>query len=131
MNTGDGTQPILILEDDEDVREMLTLSYETVGEHCVTAGSLRELEQRGDEALGCRLAILDINLGSGQPSGIDAYAWLCEHHFGGRIAFLTGHARSHPLVAEALQLGACVYEKPISVDDLVALAGAGAGPGER
>ena len=60
------------------------------------------------------LVVLDINLGSGQPSGIDAYDWLMSEHFGGRLLFLTGHAHAHPLVARAEQLRrAQVLDKPL------------------
>jgi FixJ family two-component response regulator len=65
---------------------------------------------------------LDINLGVDSASGIDAYRWLRDTGFGGRIAFLTGRARTHPMVQEALRFGdAKVYDKPISFSQLRAL----------
>jgi DNA-binding response OmpR family regulator len=68
------------------------------------------------------LAILDINLGAGSPSGLAGYRWLREHEFAGRVVFLTGHARSHPLVAEASEIGdAVVYEKPMTAAQLRAI----------
>jgi hypothetical protein len=41
--------------------------------------------------------------------------------FKGRIAFLTGHAHSHPVVAKACTLGVPVLEKPVSADRLLKL----------
>ncbi len=68
----------------------------------------------GPEVLAADVAVLDINLGSGQPSGIDAYDWLMSENFGGRLLFLTGHAHAHPLVARAERLRrATVLDKPL------------------
>jgi FixJ family two-component response regulator len=68
----------------------------------------------GEEALKCEVAILDINLGPNQPSGIEAYAWLRQKGYTGRIVFLTGHASNHPLVIEASRIGdAEVFSKPV------------------
>jgi DNA-binding NarL/FixJ family response regulator len=58
------------------------------------------------------LAILDINLGAGEPSGVDVYHWLHAQ----------GHAKDHPLVKQAVQInGVKVFEKPMGIDDLTAL----------
>jgi FixJ family two-component response regulator len=75
-----------------------------------------------DAALGCAVALLDVNLGARQPSGLDAYRWLRDHEYRGRVCFLTGHARSHPLVGQALAMGgAHLVEKPITSDRLCEL----------
>jgi FixJ family two-component response regulator len=124
---------VLVLEDDEDLRSILRelLSLSGVDE-CVDAGSLAELKRKRVEALGCGLAILDINLGADVPSGLDAHEWLKENGFSGRTVFLTGHARSHPLVRQALELSNVqVLSKPIESKVLVALVGGVAhGPGQ-
>lgn len=114
---------VLVLEDDADLRtilcELLSLSG---ADACVSAGSVAELQRKHAEALGCGLALLDINLGAGVPSGLDAYRWLKEKGFSGRLVFLTGHARSHPLVREALELtNVQVVSKPIESKVLLAL----------
>lgn len=116
---------VLVLEDDEDLRSILLELLSLSGaDACVDAGSLAELKRRQAEALGCGLAILDINLGAGVPSGLDAYEWLKENGFSGRTVFLTGHARSHPLVRQALELSNVqVLSKPIEAKVLVALVG--------
>ncbi|PTL83225.1 response regulator [Vitiosangium sp. GDMCC 1.1324] len=118
---------VLVLEDDEDLRTILCelLSLSGVGE-CVSAGSLEELRHKQAEALGCGLALLDINLGAEVPSGLDAYRWLKDNGFSGRTVFLTGHARSHPLVREALELTHVqVLSKPIESKILLALVESG------
>jgi len=115
-----GTDCVLYVEDDDDLRELVVeLVTVVLGRRCVGVGSYEELAALGKEALRCSVAILDINLGPGRRSGIDAYAWLRDHGFQGRIAFLTGHASSHPLVVEAQRIGdAQIFSKPIEPDRL-------------
>ena len=114
---------VLLLEDDADQLEMLALALSLVcGRDSVRARSYAELVKISEVALGSAVALLDVNLGPQQPSGIDAYHWLREQKYRGRIWFLTGHARSHPLVAKALAAGDVqLVEKPISTDQLCAL----------
>jgi FixJ family two-component response regulator len=114
---------VLFLDDDEDLRDTFSDLVRTVFDReCHGLGSCRELIALGDKALGCDVAILDINLGPEVPSGLDAYGWLRRHGFAGRIVFLTGHANSHPLVVEASHLGdAEVIAKPVSFEALSSL----------
>lgn len=115
-----GLGGVLLLDDDDDLLatlgELITLM---TGRRCVLAHSLDEIVARRADALACGDAILDINLGRGKPSGVDVYAWLRQEGFAGRIFFLTGHARSHPVVARARALdGVEVHQKPIDSDEL-------------
>jgi FixJ family two-component response regulator len=80
-----------------------------------------ELESQKSDVLGAAIAILDINLGPNEPNGIDAYRWLMTNGFNGKILFLTGHARSSPLVAESTALGAEVMEKPVETAKLISI----------
>jgi FixJ family two-component response regulator len=115
-----GTDCVLYVEDNDDLRELVVeLVTVVLNRRCVGVGSYEELAALGKEALRCSVAILDINLGPGRRSGIDAYAWLRDHGFQGRIVFLTGHASSHPLVVEAQRIGdAEIFSKPIEPDRL-------------
>jgi response regulator of citrate/malate metabolism len=117
------TPKILILEDDEDMRNALVDVVSTLlGWHYVAVASYGELVERRGEAMDCELAMLDVNLGADQPSGLDALEWLLRHKFPGEIVFLTGHAQSDPLVQRALEMGiATVMEKPIGLPQLSAL----------
>jgi FixJ family two-component response regulator len=116
---------LLLLDDDEDLLASLSqLVRLLTGSEVVSVRSLDELMARREPAMGCRLALLDIHLGPGRPSGLDAFAWLRQQGFGGRIFFFTGHARTHPLVERAHALGAAgVLEKPVRSADLVELLG--------
>jgi DNA-binding NtrC family response regulator len=113
------TSRVIFLEDDQDLREVFAEMMRGMGIAVSAVASVPELEQLVSSEDGFDLAILDINLGRDMPSGLDAYRWLKEHQFQGKMVFLTGHARSHPLVSEALRLGdARVYDKPITVAQL-------------
>jgi DNA-binding NtrC family response regulator len=114
---------VLLLDDDDDLLGALREGIvDEGGWECVTAHNLAELTALDQSIVGCRVAILDINLGAGLPSGIDAYHWLRGQKFAGRVIFLTGHARSHPLVQEAGRVeGATVRQKPLGLDALLEL----------
>jgi FixJ family two-component response regulator len=116
-------QRVLVLEDDGDLRDILCELLQVVGvEQCVEAASLEQMERQRAQVLECTLAILDINLGASVPSGLDAYHWLRRNGFQGRIIFLTGHARSHPLVSEAYRLkDVKVLAKPVDTQVLLDL----------
>ena len=115
-----GTEFVLYVEDNDDLRELVTELVTVVFKRrCVAVGSYEELVVLGQHVLGCSVAILDINLGSNRRSGLDAYAWLRANGYTGRIVFLTGHARTHPLVVEAQRIGdAQIFSKPIEPDRL-------------
>ena len=117
------TQFVLFVEDDDDLRELFVRLVAAFLERpCVAVGSYEELVALGDDALKCRGAILDINLGPHRLSGIDAYAWLRQKGYTGRIAFLTGHANNHPLVVQANRLAdAEIFTKPIDADQMQSL----------
>ena len=112
---------IFVLEDDDDLRVVLVdLIRRTTGRDCLGLRTLAELREKRAEVLGCALGVLDVNLGSGEPSGLDAFAWLRAERFAGRIIFLTGHATNHPLVERASQMGeATVLSKPLQIAALL------------
>jgi DNA-binding NtrC family response regulator len=112
---------VLVLDDDDDLRAIVCDLLAAKGATCFGVGSLDEVIALGTRALSCDLAILDVNLGPAQPSGVDAYHWMKAQSFSGRTVFLTGHARTHPSVAKANDLGVKVLEKPVSLLDLVKL----------
>jgi CheY-like chemotaxis protein len=112
---------VIFLDDDQDLRDVVSELLPGLGVRVTTVASVGELESALTAAgAAFDLAILDINLGPNVPNGLDAFRWLKEHRFAGRIAFLTGHARSHPLVAEAARLGdVAVLDKPINMAELL------------
>ena len=118
--TKDGAR-IVFLDDNEDLRELLPALLETtLGVECLTFASVFDFENHSDQVLDAKVAILDINLGPDVPDGVDAFNWLMERGFRGKILFFTGHARANPQVALAEKDGARILEKPIHPDKLVA-----------
>jgi FixJ family two-component response regulator len=114
---------VLFVDDDSDLREVLGELLESEGATCLSVGSVHELVALGPKALGCDLAILDVNLGPGQPSGLNARSWLLDNAFRGRVVFLTGHSHTFPGLSEARALGVDVFEKPASVELILELLG--------
>ena len=112
---------MLLIDDDADLRDALCDLFALFTAECLALPSVAAMVERANKVLACDVAILDVNLGDGEPTGVDAYDWLRRHAFCGHIVFLTGHARSHPAVARAVGLGVRVLAKPIETDDLRAL----------
>ncbi len=78
--------------------------------------SYKEFCSKPSEVLKSTVIFLDINLGFGRKSGLDAYHWLKERKFSGEIVFFTGHASSHPLVREASKIpGVTLLTKPSGI----------------
>jgi DNA-binding NtrC family response regulator len=118
---------VLVLEDDGDMRTLMCELFSMAGaDRCVAVGSVEELRKHAEALRGLELALIDINLGPGHPSGLAAYEWLLSQRFGGRVVFITGHATAHPLLREAQALrGVEVLRKPVDADILLDLLPAG------
>ena len=112
---------VLFVDDDADLLEMIGLLFKQFKVPHVLARSLAAVQELGDQLRGVTTAILDVNLGPKQPSGVAVAKWLRERNSGVRIHFLTGHAEDHPLVIEASHNGE-VLAKPIDTRKLVDLA---------
>lgn len=119
-------EAVLFVDDDLDLRELMEMTLVRAGaRRVVTAGSLSEVAVQRDAALACQLAILDINLGAGQPNGVEVHHWLGREGFAGKIIFLTGHAANDPQVKQAASVaGSQIASKPLSIKELRRLVGA-------
>jgi DNA-binding NtrC family response regulator len=108
---------VLFVDDDDDLRAVMLVALSGFGvRHVVTAASLQEIRDRREEVLRCQLAILDINLGNGQPTGVQVHDWLRREGFTNRTIFLTGHGSSDPRVRAAASVaGPEIISKPISI----------------
>lgn len=110
---------VLVLEDDDDLRTILEILLRGTGHEVSAFRSYTAMLSAARDALSADVALLDVNLGEGVPSGIDAYRWLRANAFRGRVRFLTGHAKGHPLVEEACRVtDAGVLEKPVTAEEL-------------
>jgi DNA-binding response OmpR family regulator len=116
-------ESVLIVDDDAELRDTISDVLAAAGvARRVLAPSLGEVERQADAALASRLAILDVNLGEGQPTGVEVSRWLRERGFRGAIVFLTGHAATDPrVIAAAAVPNTRIVVKPISFAGLIAL----------
>ena len=113
-------ETVLLVDDDEDLRAAMDEVLHRLGvRRLVEAGSLRDVEDQREEALACQLALVDINLGYGEPTGINVFEWLEREGFSGRVVFLTGHGSLDPRVQRAASLaGSQVASKPLTTAKL-------------
>jgi DNA-binding response OmpR family regulator len=111
---------LLIVDDDEDLREVIVDVTLRLGiERHVLAAGLAQVQLQRDQALATGLAIIDVNLGPGHPTGVEVCEWLRREGFRNRIVFFTGHAEDDPRVIAAASVpGARIMTKPISISEL-------------
>ena len=111
---------VLILDDDYDLRTTLAdMLHMVCDADCVKIADVPEMIAAADKVLDCDVAFIDVNLGNNKPSGIDAYHWLRDHGYSGRIVFLTGHARMQTVVDELDRSGSAQFvPKPASLRTL-------------
>ncbi len=114
---------VLFVDDDSDLCQIIELMCQSLpGVECICVGSMSAVLKRAEQVERTSLAILDVNLGSGEPSGIEVCRWLKGHNYRGRIVFLSGHARMDPRVGEAGGIsGIDFFQKPMGFDQIEAL----------
>ena len=113
---------IVFLDDNDDLRELMSLLLAaTLGEECRCFDNVMEFQNHLDEILRATVVILDINLGRNTPDGVDAFHWLRERGFRGKVLFFTGHARTNPQLRSAETKGATILEKPLNPEKLVSI----------
>lgn len=111
---------VVFLDDNADLCELIQSVIESqLSGDCFCFTNVAQMQNAERNVLASHVAILDIELGFQQPSGIEAYKWLKEKNYTGHIFFLTGHGLSAPLVQAAVTLGADIWEKPISSSKIV------------
>ncbi len=113
---------VLFLDDDKDLCYVIEQLFYTVpGISCTSIHSVEDLKKL-IPGTTFDIAILDINLGPDLPTGLDAYTYLIEKQFKGKIVFFTGHGKTHPLTQAALKFpNTMVLEKPASVESILAI----------
>jgi DNA-binding response OmpR family regulator len=114
---------VLVVEDDPDLREVIASLIEESGSECLACSAFSEVEHEASGALTSHLAILDVNLGPDEPTGVEVSRWLRDRGYRGSIVFLTGHASTDPRVIEAARVpGTTVLTKPVGAVTLLELA---------
>ncbi|MCA9130582.1 MAG: response regulator transcription factor [Planctomycetales bacterium] len=109
-------QTVFIVDDDEGIREGLSLLLETVGQSCELYASATEFLDSYDQSKGGCL-VLDIRMP--RMTGLDLQAKLKERGASLPIIFITGHG-DIPMAVEAMRLGALDFiRKPFREQDLL------------
>jgi two-component system response regulator RegA len=108
-------RPLLIVEDDEALAQILQRSFERRGYQVSRAQSHDEV-MKLLETFAPRFAVVDLKLHG--ASGLTCVQTLHAHDAQMRIVVLTGFA-SIATAVEAIKLGACNYlAKPANTDDI-------------
>jgi two-component system response regulator PilR (NtrC family) len=108
-------KPVLVVDDEADIRDLLEMTLGRMGLEAVTAGSVREA--RACIARGTySLCLTDMRLPDGE--GLELVALLAEVSPGTPVAVITAHGSAENAVA-ALKAGAFDYlSKPVSLAQL-------------
>ena len=114
---------VLFVDDSYDICQVVEVMCQSLPEvECVCVTSMSAVLERAAQVLRTALSILDVNLGPGEPSGVEIYRWLKGQNYCGKIVFLSGHARTDPLVEEAATTsGVDFFQKPLGFDQIEAL----------
>ena len=114
---------VLFVDDSCDICQVIEVMCQSLPEvECVCVTSMSAVLERASQVLRTGLAILDVNLGPGEPSGVEIYRWLKGQNYRGKIVFLSGHARTDPQVEEAARIsGVDFFQKPLGFGQLESL----------
>jgi len=114
---------VLFVDDSFDTCQVIEVMCQSLPEvECVCVTSMSAVLESAGQVLRTCLAILDVNLGPGEPSGVDIYRWLKGQNYRGKIVFLSGHARTDPQVEEAARIsGVDFFQKPLGFGQIEAL----------
>lgn len=127
----DDTPTLLVVEDDETLRERLVRAFKERGFLAQGAASAAEANRLSDEAP--EYAVVDLRIGD--ESGLEVIRMLLAKDAATRIVMLTGYG-SIATAVEAIRLGAVHYlTKPADADEILAAlrrgeAGPPVAPGE-
>ncbi len=114
---------VLFVDDSSDLCQIMEIMCQSLrGVECICVLSMSAVLERAAQVLRTDLAILDVNLGPGEPSGIEIYRWLKGQNYSGKIVFLSGHTRTDPQVVAATRLpGVDFFQKPLGFSQIEAL----------
>jgi FixJ family two-component response regulator len=112
----DSKQTVFVVDDDEGVRDGLSLLLSTVGQHCVLyKGATEFLDDYDEGTHGC--LILDIRMP--RMSGLELQKKLIDMGSKLPIIFITGHG-DIPMAVQAMRRGAVDFiRKPFREHDLL------------
>jgi two-component system response regulator FlrC len=111
---------VLFIDDDQEWREMVSVSLENAGYEVVAAKDASEAMEKGEGAkLG--LIILDLNLGG--ESGLSLMKYLKHNHPGVPILLFTSLEHDDTTIRTMLDQGADQYIRKGSLEELIVAVG--------
>src|SRR5687767_3592977 len=116
---------VLMVDDDQEIREMATTYFEEVhGHHFLTANSFDDAVRVIHDTPGQIVAFVDIHLKGGKKSGLDLLRYIQENASHRVVAYAFTGETSLLVEAKALQAGAInVFHKSVDqIDRLVVYA---------
>jgi CheY-like chemotaxis protein len=114
-----GAETILVVEDEDSVRQLTVLELEELGYGVLQAQSSEEARARSRQHDGpIDLLLSDVVLPDG--SGPDVYEQLAADRSGMRVLFMSGHAEKRIVHHGILEPGIAFIEKPFTAEDLAA-----------
>jgi DNA-binding NarL/FixJ family response regulator len=112
---------VLLIEDEQDAREMLVRTLQTEGYDCVSAGSAEEALAAAKAAPFIDVVVTDVVLGPEGPDGIDLITSLREQGIKAPVVVVTAFA-DNPRLKKALNSGvAYLIEKPFRARALLSV----------
>lgn len=112
-----GSETILLVEDDEDVRNLIFLELQDLGYKVIPARDHREALQKSHDHRGpIRLLITDVILAG--PTGREVSESLAEMWPGIRTLYISGHTEAHIVNCGILIPGTHFLQKPFSTEQL-------------
>lgn len=112
------TADVLVVDDEDDIRELIEISLLRMGLGADSASSVAEAKRKLDEG-HYRLCLTDMRMGDGE--GIELVEYIAQHCADVPVAVITAHGSMDNAVA-ALKAGAFDYlSKPVSLEQLRAL----------
>lgn len=113
-------QSIFFLDDSEELLEVMKVFATVACERkAITCSTFDSMYDSAADILNTAVAFIDVNLGSHQPSGVEAYRWLRSQGYNKPIFFLTGHGKFSEEAKGASEFEEVhILQKPIAAQDL-------------
>lgn len=114
---------VLLVDDNEDMLSLLSLLIQSSFDaDTFSVSTEKEVKALSEHFQNFKIAFIDINLGPGQPDGIDIYDWLRANSFDGPIYFLSDLPTNSPMTKRALKRGDTkILSKPINPDKITSI----------
>jgi DNA-binding NtrC family response regulator len=109
--------PVLVVEDEALIREVLVMAFEDAGIGVVAAGSADEAVRLLEGGVAARALVTDLRM-PGRLDGVGLAAWAAGHRPGLPVVVVSGDASAAALRASC-PAAAAIVRKPYQTDEVV------------